>query len=190
MVRISLHKQQQKQELKDANIKISKGKYNFSPEFAEELYKFSESHHKDHFKIFNAELQNWMSIHQEAIENEIIRMKTAGAPGDIYDKIKISARFYYRKKSKKAPIVTEKQPYMGLSQEFIQTMDEYIKEVLLQNAENIKRKMIFSEFTETHLEDINEELRRLKQKYGTYEPVKIAQKIKKSFDNRFYTMCK
>jgi hypothetical protein len=97
MVRISQHKQQQTQELKKANIKVKLHKHNFSPEFASKLYEFSEAHHKDHFKVFNKALEAWTQENQSLIAAEIERSDSE----TIYDKIKISARFYYRKKSKK-----------------------------------------------------------------------------------------
>ena len=70
-------------------------------------------------------------------------------------------------------------------------MDEYIKDELLRNAENIKRKTSFADFTQTHIPDIKDELNTLKQKYDetetAYEPKEISNKIKKAFENRFYT---
>jgi len=208
MVRISLHKQQQQKELKDANVKVKLNKHNFSPEFASKLYEFSEIHHADHFKTFNAALKKWLIEHHSEIEAEISKDHTVDSES-IYHKIKISARFYYRKKSKKeakeirAKEETKdtnntheknekkKKPYIGLSQPFIIVMDEYIKKELLHNAENIKRKTEFANFTQMHIQNIKDELAMLKQKYDEsqimYDPIEISKKIKKAFENRFYT---
>lgn len=220
MVRISQHKQQQKEELK--GIKIRPNKYNFSPKFTEKIHRFSEEHHKDYFKTFNRELEIWSIEHKDDIASEIISIKMAGFEGTDYEivqKIKISARFYYRKKSKKeqneklkkkqespkesneSPKESnenqkikknkEKKPYIGLSQPFIICMDEYIKDELLRDAENIKRKAMFSNFTSINIESIKSELEVLREKYYegdvAYEPKEIAEKIKKAFENRFYT---
>lgn len=191
MVRISQHKQQQHKELKEANIKVKLHKYIFSPEFASMLYEFSEEHHSDHFKVFNKALEEWSQQHKDIIAAEIERSDMD--PENIYDKIKISARFYYRKKSKKEKkeVPKKKKPYIGLSQQFIITMDEFIKIELLNNEiANQKRKTTFAIFTQTHIQQIKDELKVLRQKYDEantdYEPKEISKKIKKAFDNRFY----
>ena len=192
MVRISQHKQQQKKELKEANIKVKLHKYNFSPKFASMLYAFSEAHHKDHFKVFNKALAEWTQENHSKIEAEIER--SAMDTDSMYEKIKISARFYYRKKSKnekKEEVPKKKKPYIGLSQVFIIVMDEFIKNELLNNTVvNQKRKTTFAVFTQNHIQQIKDELKILKQKYDEastdYEPREISKKIKKAFDNRFY----
>jgi len=218
MVRISKHGEKYKSEIKAANIKISLNKYNFSQEFAERIHKFSEEHHKDHFKTFNVALEEWSTNNKEIIEKEIEYITKTGFDGkreEIEHKIKISARFYYRKKEKREKKIKQQQlenkeendkdsnqsnnqqkqrkqrkkPYIGLSQTFIQVMDEYIKNEILKNASNIKIKKIFAEFTQLHIEDIKEELNILKIKYDdvdeVYEPMQIADKIKKAFENRY-----
>lgn len=196
MVRVSEHKQKQKRELKEANIKVKLNKHNFSPEFAKELYEFSEKHHKDHFKEFNKALEAWTQDHQSEIAAEIEKGECTEAI--IYDKIKISARFYYRKKSKKEEkekqkkqSYKKKKPYIGLSQTFIIVMDEFIKDELLSTANNNKRKTSFANFTQMNLDHIKDELTTLKEKYDEqhvlYDPREISNKIKKAFDNRFYT---
>jgi hypothetical protein len=199
MVRISQHKQQQQKELKEANIKFKPHKHNFSPELASKLYEFSEAHHKDHFKVFNKALEAWTQENQSLIAVEIERSDSE----TIYDKIKTSARFYYRKKSKKEQKEQEQQkeqqktkkPYIGLSQPFIIAMDEFIKNELIlcskiSSIEYRRRKTSFADFTQTNIERIKDELKVLKEKYDEantpYEPKEISHKIKKAFDNRFY----
>jgi hypothetical protein len=71
-------------------------------------------------------------------------------------------------------------------------MDEYIKNKFLsQMGNNIKRKTLFAEFTTLNIEGIKKELLNLKDKYDetemSYEPKEIADKMKKAFENRFYT---
>jgi hypothetical protein len=199
MVRVSKHKEEYKSEIKAANIKIPLNKYNFSQEFAEMIHKFSEEHHKDHFKIFNAALEEWSKNNIAEINQEIEHIMKSGFNGtreEIEHKIKISARFYYRKKTKRTKKLEQikeqdpiKKPYIGLSHEFIKLMDEYIKNEIIKKTENIRRKTIFCTFTTTYVEDIKQELNILKEKYDTaeevYKPEQIADKIKKAFENRF-----
>ena len=75
-------------------------------------------------------------------------------------------------------------------------MDEFIKQEIIicskiRSVENRKRKTSFAEFTQTNIERIKNELKVLKEKYEKadtpYKPKEISNKIKKAFDNRFYT---
>jgi predicted naringenin-chalcone synthase len=100
MVRISKHKQAYKTELQEAKIVIPLNKYNFSQEFSDKLHEFSKDHHKDHFKVFNQALAEWTETNRNQIADEIRYIRKSGFDGkeeEIYQKIKISARFYYRK---------------------------------------------------------------------------------------------
>ena len=201
MVHTSKHKKQNQEELKKSQCKIKLSKYSFTPDFAADLHAFSEEHHEDHFKVFNKALEEWSTTHKPNIEKEIeniFGMGFTGTKEDIMDKIKISARFYYRKKSKLAARQEsqtqskkkEKKPYIGLSKSFIIKIDEYIKTELISKSD-FNRKAAFETFTESHLEDITKELSVLKAKYDeekeAYAPVEIATKFKKAFENRYYT---
>ena len=200
MLRKTMQKHRKQEILKNANCKIALTKYNFSAEFAEEIYAFSEAHHKDHFKVFNKEMNKWVTEHFNDIEREIENIQKMGFTGtnkDIMDKIKISARFYYRKKTKQAAAKQskhtkpkEKKPYIGLSKTFIIKIDEYIMNELISKTK-FNRKSAFVEFTTKYIEDISLELSELKKKYDEmgeqYEPKHIANKFKKAFENRYYT---
>jgi hypothetical protein len=198
MVRISEHRKQHTHLIQRANIQVVKTKYNFSPIFSEKVYDFSEKNHREHFKVFNERFERWSAENKRVIEEEIARITSAGfcgSPDEVLQKIKVSARFYYRKKSKKEAKHKEvinggPKPYVGLSSEFIQRMDEFITGMLLKGAGAVVKKRMFTEFTFTHVNEIEVEVGRLKEKYDAYGyvfvPLDIAKKFKKSFDNRWY----
>lgn len=218
MVNISLHKTLQKKELQNTDIKIQLTKYVFSAEFSHKLHAFSKEHYQKPLKVFKVSWQTWISIPdiQTAIQNEIRLIKSrhfSGSDDDIMEKIYISARFYYRKKEKKCAQMKHKNMvddmnhkknikklYVGFSQEFIQFMDTYIQKQIIGVAESnnaiikIDQKESFQQFTLIHISQIKNELIVLKEKYDALEEefisLDIAQKIKKSYQNRFYSIYK
>ena len=194
------------------NISIELSKYMFSPNFAEKIHEFSEKHYKEGLREFRASWSSWISLPEIIlfIENEIALLKTQGYTGkidDIYKKIQISARFYYRKKMKTSkPVnchnIPRKKAYIGLSQDFINNIDTYIKDALL-NAHSkkyindtvivkINQKTTFTRFIREHIEEIHMELEILKDKYratnNEFIPTSIADKFKKAFQNRFHVI--
>jgi hypothetical protein len=215
MVNISQHKTLQKKELQNTNIKFQLTKYAFSDEFSHEIHAFSKEHYQEPLKVFKESWQTWISIPdiQTAIQNEIAFIKSkhfSGTDDDIMQKIYISARFYYRKKEKKEKKIMDtivdhddlnhkQKLYIGFSQGFIQFMDTYIQKQIVSASHNkdiikISQKESFQQFTLTHISEIKNELFILKEKYDALEQdfvsLDIAQKIKKAYQNRFYTIYK
>jgi len=188
MVRISAHIQHQKRLIHEARIEVKNIKHAFSPGFSKKLYDFSEKFHTTHFKVFNRLLEEWLLEHRAEVEDEVASFN--GPREEILKKIKISARFYYRKKSKKEAKTTVPQvkPYIGLSSGFICIMDEFITGKILRGR--VVKKTMFAEFSFSHVREIEGELKVLKEKYevsgNVFKPVDIAKKFKKSFDNRFH----
>jgi hypothetical protein len=222
MVNISKHKTEQKKELAKANIKLQMAKQIFSEEFSKELHKFSKDHYEESLKQFRQSWQAWISITdiQMKMRTEIERMRInnfTGTDEEIKQKIYTSARFYYRKKEKRAKKLVENlkqqettqekkpnpKPYIGFSKEFIKLMDNEIKDKILQEAEsvnNIKttiklnQKQAFHAFTTAHVTEISQEFGKLKIKYDELDEIyiakEIADKLKKAYQNRFYSICK
>ena len=223
MVNISQHKAQQKKELAKTNIKLQMAKQIFSEEFSKVLHEFSKLHYEEPLKTFRESWKAWMSTNdiQTKMIREIERMKTnnfIGTDEEITQKIYTSARFYYRKKEKRAkklaseskeqqepnekPIPKSK-PYIGFSKEFIQLMDNEIKDKILQKADadetiktaiKLNQKQAFHTFTSAHVNDISAEFGKLKIKYDELDErfvaKDIANKLKKAYQNRFYCICK
>jgi hypothetical protein len=217
MVNISQHKTQQKKELAKTNIKLQMAKQIFSDEFSKELHKFSKEHYEEPLKQFRESWKAWISINdiQMKIRREIERMRTnnfIGTDEEITHKIYTSARFYYRKKEKRAKKLAEitkeqeekkPKPYIGFSKEFIQLMDNDIKTKILQKTDTddtikaiikLNQKQAFQTFTSAHVNEISVEFGKLKAKYDELEELfiakEIAHKLKKAYQNRFYSICK
>jgi len=185
-------------------MNLQKCKYNFSQDFSEIIYAFSEANAEVYFKEFNVKFKAWMETHKTEIGDEIERIKQLGFKGsnkEIEQKIKISARFYYRKKTKQQdkkektvksiPKKVKTGKNIGLSQGFIKMMDENIHENILAGLPK-KMKILFERFTQANMTNIAAEIQELKGKYEeqsqAFVPEQIAKKIKKSFENRCSTL--
>jgi hypothetical protein len=217
MVNKSEHKTKQRQALTNINIRLQMAKQIFSEDFSHILHTFSKEHSKETLKIFKQSWQTWIKIPEiEAkIREEIARIEAnhfVGTEEDIIEKMYISARFYYRKKEKRQRKIQEKakedqdqednhkkKPYIGFSQEFIQLMDNEIKNMILQIKDEtgpvkINQKQLMNTFTVKHIMEISKELGELKQKYdqegAAFVSTEIAYKMKKAFQNRYYSICK
>lgn len=99
-----------------------------------------------------------------------------------------------------------KKIYIGFSNTFIQIMDIEIKKIILDERlddnddESIKDPIKISQqqmmdlFMTSQIDKIREEIGRLKKKYDSlnqeFVADKIANKMKKAFQNRFYSICK
>jgi len=224
MVNISQHKTEQKKELAKTNIKLQMAKQIFSEEFSKVLHNFSKAHYEEPLKTFRQSWTTWISTNdiQTKLRTEIERMRTnnfTGTDEEIMQKIYTSARFYYRKKEKRAKKLAEDskeekqeektnkpskpKPYIGFSKEFIQLMDNEIKTKILQKADTddttktaikLNQKQALHTFTTAHVNEISEEFGKLKTKYDELEErfiaKEIAHKLKKAYQNRFYCICK
>jgi hypothetical protein len=220
MVNISQHKTEQKKELAKTNIKLQMAKHIFSEEFSKVLHEFSKEHYEEPLKTFRQSWKTWISSNdiQTKMRTEIERMRTnnfIGTDEEITQKIYTSARFYYRKKEKRAKKLAEitkekdqtqdikSKPYIGFSKEFIKLMDNEIKSKILEKADandimkiaiKLNQKQAFQTFTLAHVNEISVEFGKLKVKYDELDEIYVAKdiayKLKKAYQNRFYSICK
>jgi hypothetical protein len=219
MVNISQHKTAQKKDLEKTNIKLQLAKQIFSEEFSKLLHDFSKEHCEEPLKVFRQSWKSWIEISDMKIKikleiDRIMENNFVGTKDEIIKKIYTSARFYYRKKEKREKKIknteteseNQKKPYIGFTKEFIQLIDNEIKNKILQTADSnndntknqdiikIDQKEAFHNFITSHISEINNELGQLKTKYDDYDEEfvakNIAHKLKKAYQNRFYSICK
>ena len=157
-------------------------RYKFNDLFAEQLYEFSKIHQYDDRATFKEAWTQWTEENNELIDSEVKRLTELGYEGNILEKMFKSSRYYFRKKSteKKAP--TQRRPYIGMTQDLLDSMDDHISRTL-----TIKPALSFIEFCRTNIEILQEEVKRLCSK-GIKEPLEIKDKIKKTYKNRYFTI--
>jgi len=175
-------------------------RFNYSEKFTQVLEDFAKSHSTEDRKEFR---QSWISLRNkntEIFQEEICRIQRQGYDGDIDKKIFESIRYYYRKKILKQPTKTSKtsktsKPKLGgFSREIKQWMDIHIKNIIVQETENlVSPAEAFDDFCRENREEITKEVFRLKSKVNKQvnkqlDPAEITDKFKKSYKNRYYKL--
>ena len=157
-------------------------RYKFNDLFAEQLYEFSKIHQYDDRTTFKEAWTEWTEENNELIDSEVKRLTDLGYEGNILEKMFKSSRYYFRKKSteKKAP--TPRRPYIGMTQDLLDSMDDHILKTI-----KTKPAVSFIEFCRTNVEILQDEVKRLCSK-GIKEPLEIKDKIKKTYKNRYFTI--
>jgi hypothetical protein len=157
-------------------------RYKFNDLFAEQLYEFSKIHQYDDRTTFKEAWTEWTEENNELIDSEVKRLTDLGYEGNILEKMFKSSRYYFRKKSteKKAPI--PRRPYIGMTQDLLDSMDDHILKTI-----KTKPAVSFIEFCRTNVEILQDEVKRLCSK-GIKEPLEVKDKIKKTYKNRYFTI--
>jgi hypothetical protein len=169
----------------------------FSESFARLVHEFSKAHAGEGLKEFRKSYEEW--IQEDEIQNAIREMMSNQKETEeqIMKKIHISARFYYRKKTKresKEPNQKQNQTYIRFSKGFLKMIDKEIYKVMMAQEDNTKlcQSKVMETFTLGHIEEIRQEFKIMKEKYEKmsqeYIPIEITHKFKKTFNNRYYIL--
>ena len=173
-------------------------RYNFSPNFICMLKEFSSKHTSDDLKTYRNEWARWCEENSIAIDNEIRILIENGFKGNIQDKMFKSGRFYFRNNNKNKEQEEEeeeeeeennidnniikrdetKNKSTHLPKTFIKTIDNHIERT------SLKPKMCFSEYCRLYKEELKTAIEFLCEM--GYDENTISNKIKKTFNNRFY----
>jgi len=155
-------------------------RYNFSEDFANELYEFAKVHQYDERHTFKEEWEEWLAENEDIVQEETDRLEGIGYEGDIQDKMFKSARYYFRKKStvKKAP--AERRDYVTLDKGFLETMDRHIV-----SYKDVKPAISFDTFMQAHEANIQRIVLLLESEHNLEDSM---QKIKKTYKNRYFTI--
>jgi hypothetical protein len=188
-------------------IRIKTYRFVFSDSVIEELEYFSQLHQFDDRKAFKEAWKEW--FHRDEIQpimnEEINRLVHTGYKGNIEEKMFKSARYYFRKKPANKPDEKKKRKqYIGLSSEFLKSIDNHIISCLNANMESnaktntnnnvtvldVQPAEAYEDFCTNHREDLQEELRHFAE--ATQErPINIKElciKFKKTYKNRYYNI--
>jgi endo-alpha-1,4-polygalactosaminidase (GH114 family) len=161
-------------------------RYKFSDDFAEQLYEFSKIHQYDERLTYKEAWALWIEENKDLITNETKRLNELGYEGNILEKMFISSRYYFRKKSTEKRKQQSRQCYIRVSQCLLNKMDEHILKILPNGiTETMKPSTSFIEFCEKNVDILEEEVKLLLGK-GMKEPSEIKDKIKKTYKNRYF----
>jgi hypothetical protein len=157
-------------------------RYKFSDLFAEQLFEFSKIHQYDDRVTFKEAWTEWTEENDEVISAEIKRLTDLGYEGNILEKMFKSSRYYFRNKSTEKKTPVPRRPYIGVTQDLLDSIDDHISKTTLT-----KPAISFVEFCRENVEILQEEVKRLCVK-GFKDPIEIRDKIKKTYKNRYFTL--
>jgi len=90
-------------------IIVKTHRYTFGNEFIQILGEFARKHQDDERKCFKKAWEKWVDENNVIVQEEIKTMRNNGFDGDVLDKMFKSARYYYRKKTKKNEKMKEEE---------------------------------------------------------------------------------
>jgi hypothetical protein len=157
-------------------------RYKLSEEIIEALNRFAKVHQYDDRKDFKSAWTIWVEDNKELVSGETIRLNELNYDGDILEKLFVSARYYFRKKSNEKKEPQKRRSYVGVNSALIDAMDKYIvANIILKPSES------FDYFCNEYVDLLQNEVTNL-YKNGMSNSEAIKTKIKKTYKNRHFTI--
>ena len=157
-------------------------RYKLSEDIVSALHYFSKVHKHDDRKDFKAAWLIWVEENNELVKSETDRLKELHYDGDILDKMFVSARYYFRKKTNEKKEPQKRRSYIGVSAELIEAMDKHIIANIVY-----KPSLGFDKFCVEYVDLLQKEVTVL-YKNGMLDSEEIRTKIKKTYKNRHYIL--
>ena len=161
-------------------------RYKFTQDFMDELHKFSKIHQYDDRKVFKEAWESWVAENDELVQDEMERLENLRYEGDILDKMFKSARYYFRKKGTSKPEPKSRRQYLSVQKDMLDAMDEHI--LKKKSEPDYKPSDGFSDFCNTHLDLLKEEVVRLVVEHQINDVNVIKDKVKKTYKNRYFIL--
>jgi hypothetical protein len=161
-------------------------RYKFTQEVMDELHKFSKIHQYDDRKSFKDAWNNWLEENGDLVRDEMERLTNLNYEGDILDKMFKSARYYFKKKGTSKPEPKSRRQYLSVQKDLLDAMDEHI--LKKKSDPDYKPSDGFSDFCNTHLDLLKEEVVRLVVEHNVNDVNVIKDKIKKTYKNRYFIL--
>jgi len=171
------------------NNNVPTFRFNFSENFNQQLEYFSKIHKDDDRFDFKEYWDEWIENNEELIDCEKKRLKCIGYEGDVMNKMYVSARYYFRKKNVinyENKNKNQRCDRVTINKEILNLMDEHIKENKLNK--NYTPKIGYEEFIKENNLIIESEIINLLNFIDDRN--NIEKKIKKTYKNRFYLICR
>ena len=162
----------------------------------ERITYFAKVHQHDDRHSYKDAWLVWLKANNELVEREISRLQQLGYKGDVIDKMFKAGRYYFREKAAAEPVVAKndvakkKRDYIVMSSEVIEVMDTHLRKIM--KSPDFKPAQGYIDFCSNHMDVLRREIIRLIQnKKGPLDSAeKIADKIKKTYKNRYFMLTK
>jgi hypothetical protein len=159
-------------------------RFKFTQEFDSALAEFSTTFkYNNDRKQFKDAFHHWTIQNEEKVSKETARLRELKYEGNILNKMFVSARYYYRKRSSTRNDPKKRRCYKAVGSSLIQAIDHHImSQMKKEDRDKYKPSEAFLNFYLENASIVEEELAR----QGIVEPTDKETRIKKAFKNRCY----
>lgn len=183
---------------KDIKILSKTYRYKFSDHINDLLLEFSQQHKFDSKDDFKENWDIWTSEHHDDITGERERLVELGYTGNIINKMYKSVRYYYCKKhTTHKEKQNKRKKYITKNPDFIETIDHFIKRHFVYETQTNKKNNNYAtydlkpskgwdKFKELFEKEVKQEVERIRQEDDLITDDNAEQKIKKTFNNRYF----
>ena len=172
-------------------------RYKLSDSILAYITEFARIHQYDDRHAYKAAWSEWLNKYADITEREVARLVALNYKGDVLDKMFKAGRYYFRDKvittnEESEDIIKEKKKntrtYIVMEKDVIQAMDLQLNTII--NTPNFKPANGFTLFCQQHTDLLRREITRLTDEQEEVDTEMLANKIKKTYKNRYFTLIK
>tara|TARA_B110000483_G_scaffold230725_1_gene296245 strand:+ start:3020 stop:3556 length:537 start_codon:yes stop_codon:yes gene_type:complete len=169
----------------EVDIKMSSVyRFNFDPLIVDLIKNFSKIHQYDDIESYKEAWKLWLDEYKDEINRETERLLNLGYNGNVIDKLYKSGRYYFRYKSTNKSEPKKRRQYISIDYNVIANMDTHINNNI--KNENFTPAYGYDEFCKAYIEELKNEIIRLKTVSITLDKDDLINKIKKTYKNRYF----
>ena len=162
-------------------------RFNISPEMTEKLREFHEKT-KHLGKIeYKKQWSSFIEVNNHDVAQEERTLLNCGFTGNVEKKLFTSVKYYIGKKSEEKADPKERRTYIHIDKNIIEVMNDHI--ISNKDTDNYTPAIGYSAFCEQYEQELIIEKNRLKT-VSELTDKEIEFKIKKTYKNRYFILCK
>ena len=162
-------------------------RFNISPEMTEKLQDFHNINKELGKKEYKKQWSTFTQDNSDIIAQEQRTLMNAGFTGDINQKLFTSVKYYLSKKSNEKTDPKERRTYVHIDKPILEAMNDHI--VTNKDNDGYTPAIGYSSFCENYEQELIIEKNRLKM-VSELTDKEIEFKIKKTYKNRYFILCK
>ena len=162
-------------------------RFNISPEMTTLLEEFHSTNKDLKRNEYKKQWESFIDENRDMISSEERKLINIGFQGDIEKKLFTSVKYYLSKKTNDKNEPKERRAYVHIDKHMLETMDEHIT----NNKDNTNYTPAkgYTSFCEMYEQELIIEKNRLKTSSELTDK-EIEFKIKKTYKNRYFILCK
>ena len=162
-------------------------RFNLSKEMTLLLTEFHNKNKDQSKKEYKKQWEMFSKDNSAAIVKEERSLINVGFSGDIHKKLFTSVKYYISKKSTEKPEPKDRRTYVHIDKNILESMNDHI--VTNKDDGNYTPAKGYSDFCERYEQELIIERTRLKTTTELNDK-EIEVKIKKTYKNRYFILCK